>query len=130
MYLSRRMPVHSTLYRDGFHPKLAHDHFTGPWQVLTWSVGLLSFTVKVNGRQISPETATATDSTPFYPRSPEILHPFGEEFGQFVWSPDLRLVEDSVVAVPLYTIGEPTGGSRHRRNIIGVGVGVSRRVSG
>ena len=25
----------STLHRDGIHPKMAHDHFTGPWVVST-----------------------------------------------------------------------------------------------
>lgn len=94
----------STLYRDGVHPKLAHDHFTGPWQVVNVVREGLSFTVRLHGRQIPQRTVAATDFKPFHSRPSDIHHPFEDEFGQFVWSPDLGLVEDSVVAAPLYTL--------------------------
>ena len=54
----------STLHRDGAHPKLAHDHFTGPWKV----VNVLSFMVRLQGRHVRQRTVAAPDIKPFYSR--------------------------------------------------------------
>lgn len=64
----------------------------------------LGITVKLNGCLSRQRTVATTDFKPFHSRSPEIRHPFEDEFGQFVWSPDLGLATDSVVAAPLYTL--------------------------
>ena len=49
----------STLHRDGVHPKLAHDHFTGPWNVVNVVRAGLSFTIRLHGRQIRQRTVAA-----------------------------------------------------------------------
>ena len=94
----------STLYRDGVHPKLAHDHFTGPWKVVNVVRAGLSFTVRLHGRHVRQRTVVASDMKQFYSRPVELRHPFEDEFAHFVWGPDLGLVADSVVAAPLYTL--------------------------
>ena len=107
----------STLHRDGIHPKLAHDHFTGPWVVINVVREGLSFTVRLNGRHLRQRTVVASDIKPFYSRPLDLRLPFEDEFSHFVWGPDLGLVEDSVIATPLYALtsrrvaqgaGEPT----------------------
>ena len=94
----------STLHRDGVHPKLSHDHFTGPWTVVNVVRAGLSFTVRLNGRHIRQRTVVASDIKPFYSRPLHLRHPFEDEFSHFVWAPDLGLAEDSTVASPLYTL--------------------------
>ena len=94
----------STLRRDGVHPKLAHDHFTGPWKVVIVVTAGLSFMVRLHGRHVRQRTMAASDIKPFYSRPLELRLPFEVEFSHFVWGPDLGLVEDSVVASPLYTL--------------------------
>ena len=94
----------STLRRDGVHPKLAHDHFTGPWKVINVVTTGLSFTVRLHGRHVRQRTVAASDIKPFYSRPLDLRLPFEDEFSHFVWGPDLGLVEDSVVAAPLYTL--------------------------
>ncbi|CAB1113987.1 unnamed protein product [Ectocarpus sp. CCAP 1310/34] len=94
----------STLHRDGVHPKLAHDHFTGPWVVVNVVRMGLSFTVRLHGRQVRQRTVVASDMKQFYSRPLDLRLPFEDEFSHFVWGPDLGLVEDSVVAAPLYTL--------------------------
>ena len=64
----------------------------------------LSFTVKLNGRQVRQRTVVASDIKPFYSRPFHVRLPFEDEFSHSVWGPDLGLVSDSVVAAPLYTI--------------------------
>jgi len=64
----------------------------------------LSFTVRLNGRQVRQRTVAASDMKPFYSRPLDLRLPFEDEFAHFVWGPDLGLVEDSVVAAPLYTL--------------------------
>ncbi|CAB1106551.1 unnamed protein product [Ectocarpus sp. CCAP 1310/34] len=94
----------STLHRDGTHPKLAHDHFTGPWVVITVVCAGLSFTVRLNERHVRQRTVAASDMKPFYSRPLDVRLAFEDEFAHYVWEPDLGLVEDSVVAAPLYTL--------------------------
>eukprot|EP00752_Nemacystus_decipiens_P018499 g16585.t1 len=103
----------STLHRDGVHPKLAHDHFTGPWVVVNVVRAGLSFTVRLNGRQVRHRTVAASDMKLFHSRPKDLQLPFEDEFSHFVWGPDLGLVEDSVVAAPLYTLidRKPTQGA-------------------
>lgn len=94
----------STLYRDGVHPKLAHDHFTGPWVVVNVVRVGLSFTVRLHGRHVRQRTVAASDIKRFYSRPLDLRLPFEDEFSHFVWGPDLGLVAESVVAAPLYTL--------------------------
>lgn len=94
----------STLHRDGLHPKLAHDHFTGPWEVINVVREGLSFTVRLHGRQIRQRSVAASDIKPFHVRPPHLRHTFEDEFAHTIWSVDLGLADTSVVAVPLYTL--------------------------
>ena len=63
----------------------------------------LRFTVRLHGRQVRQRTVPATEMKPFHSRSKEIRHDFEDEFAQLVWPSDVGLVQDSVVASPLYT---------------------------
>ena len=97
----------TTLYRDGVHPKVAPDQFTGPWSVVRVVRVVregLSFTVRLHGRQERQRAVSATEMRPFHSRPKMIRHEFEDEFAQLVWPPDLGLVQDSVVAFPVYTI--------------------------
>ena len=38
----------ASLHRDSHHPKLAHDHYTGPWKIVDVIRDRLSFTVQFN----------------------------------------------------------------------------------
>lgn len=98
----------NTLHQDSLHPKLAHDHFTGPWKVVNVVRDHLSFTVQLNGRRIRQRKVAATDMKPFHQRPTELRHPFEDEFAHLVWSADLGLADDSVAAVPLYTLTNRT----------------------
>ena len=64
----------------------------------------LSFSVRLHGRQVRQRTVSATEMKPFHARPKGIRHEFEDEFAQFVWPPDLGLVQDSVVAFPLYAL--------------------------
>ena len=94
----------NTLHRDSHHPKLAHDHYTGPWKVINVIHERLSFTVQLNGRRVRQRKVAATDLKPYHPRPSELRLPFEDEFAHLVWSADLGLADASVVAVPLYTL--------------------------
>lgn len=94
----------NTLHNDGIHPKLARDHFTGPWEVMQIVRPGLSFSVRLNGRRVRQRTVAASDIKPFHPRPPGLQHAFEDEFAHFVWSADLGLKDHSTAAVPLYTL--------------------------
>ena len=111
--------VHETpvsLYRDSLHPKLAHDHFTGPWKVINVLLDRLCFTVQLNGRRVRQRRVVAADIKPFHQRPDHLRLAFEDEFSHLVWSADLGLADASVAAVPLYTlidrrVGKGTGGA-------------------
>lgn len=42
----------ATLHRDSHHPKLTHDHYTGPWKVVNVVLDHLFFNVHLNGRRV------------------------------------------------------------------------------
>ena len=96
----------AALHRDSHHPKLAHDHYTGPWTVINIIHERLSFTVQLNGRRVRQRKVAAPDLKPYHPRPDHLRLPFEDEFAHLVWSADLGLTEASVVAVPLYTLTE------------------------
>eukprot|EP00752_Nemacystus_decipiens_P015644 g13961.t1 len=102
MVLVRETPV--SLYRDSLHPKLAHEHFTGPWKVVNVLLSRLCFTVQLNGRRIRQRRVAAGDVKPFHRRPDHLQHDFEDEYSHLVWSSDLGLQSTSVVAVPLYTL--------------------------
>ena len=98
--------VHETpvsLYRDSLHPKLAHDHFTGPWKVINVLLDRLCFTVQLNGRRVRQRRVVAADIKPFHQRPNHLRLAFEDEFSHLVWSADLGLADASIAAVPLYT---------------------------
>eukprot|EP00903_Cladosiphon_okamuranus_P016079 g14843.t1 len=100
--LVREAPVF--LYRDSLHPKLAHDHFTGPWKVVNVLQERLCFTVQLNGRHIRQRRVVAADIKPFHQRPAHLRHDFEDEFSHLVWSSVLDLADLSVPTVPLYTL--------------------------
>eukprot|EP00752_Nemacystus_decipiens_P018520 g16605.t1 len=102
LVLVRETPV--SLYRDSLHPKLAHEHFTGPWKVVNVLLARLCFTVQLNGRRIRQRRVAAGDVKPFHRRPDHLQHDFEDEYSHLVWSSDLGLQSTSVVAVPLYTL--------------------------
>eukprot|EP00903_Cladosiphon_okamuranus_P005335 g5333.t1 len=100
--LVRETPV--SLYRDSLHPKLAHDHFTGPWKVVNVLQERLCFTVQLNGRHIRQRRVVAADIKPFHQPPAHLRHDFEDEFSHLVWSSALDLADLSVASVPLYTL--------------------------
>lgn len=74
----------STLHGDGLHPKLAHDHFTWPWEVVNAIRQGLSFTIRPNGRQLRQRSLTASDIKPFHFRPAELQHTFEDEYAHLV----------------------------------------------
>lgn len=42
----------SKLVKDGLHPKLAHDHFQGPWKVGNTVREGLVYTVRLDRRRV------------------------------------------------------------------------------
>lgn len=46
----------------------------------------------------------ASDIKPYYSRPQDFRLPFGDEFSNYLWGPDLGLAEDSVSAAPLYAL--------------------------
>lgn len=70
----------STLSREGIHPKLAHEHWTGPWVVTKVLQPDLSFTVRMNGRKIRQRTISEANVKPFYLRPIHLRHDFEDEF--------------------------------------------------
>jgi len=102
LVLVRETPV--SLYRDSLHPKLAHEHFTGPWKVINVLLARLCFTVQLNGRRIRQRRVAAADVKPFHHRPDHLKLDFEDEYSHLVWSSDLGLQSTSVVAVPLYTL--------------------------
>jgi len=113
----------STLHRDGVHPKLAHEHFTGPWEVVNVTQRGLIFTVRLNGRQVRQRNIAPSDIKPYHRRPLELRHAFSEEFASTAWSADLGLAAASVAAVPLFTLID-------RRVAQGVGRRLPRNVGG
>ena len=73
----------STLYHNGIHPKLAHDHFTGPWKVVNVVTAGLSFMVRLQGRHERQRTVAASDIKPFYSRPLDLQLPFEDDFFTF-----------------------------------------------
>jgi len=102
LVLVRETPV--SIYRDSLHPKLAHEHFTGPWNVVNVVLARLCFTVQLNGRRIRQRRVVAADVKPFHQRPAQLQLPFEDEFSHLIWSADLGLADTSVAAVPLYTL--------------------------
>ena len=87
---------------------------TGPWRVVNVVTSGLNFMVRLHGRQVRQRTVAASYIKPSYSRPLDLRLSFEDEFSHFVWGPDLGLVEDSVVAAPLYTLID-------RRTLPGVG---------
>jgi len=114
LVLVRETPV--SLHRDSYHPKLAHEHFTGPWKVINVLLDRLCFTVQLNGRRIRQRRVVAADVKPFHRRPEHLELPFEDEFAHLLWSADFGLADNSVTAVPLYTltdrrVGKGKGGT-------------------
>ncbi|CAB1114741.1 unnamed protein product [Ectocarpus sp. CCAP 1310/34] len=100
--LVRETPV--SLYRDSLHPKLAHEHFTGPWKVVNVLPERLCFTVQMNGRRVRQRRVVAADVKPFHQRPAHLQLEYEDEFSHLIWSADLGLAGTSVAAVPPYTL--------------------------
>ena len=94
----------NTLHRDVYHPKLGHDHYAGPWEVINVIHDRVSFTVQLNGRRIRQRKVAASDLKPYHARPQHLRLPFEDEYAHLVWSADLGLVDTAVVGVPLYTL--------------------------
>ena len=54
----------STLPREGIHSKFAHEHWTGPWQLVRIIHPGLSYAVHLNGRSIWKRIMSAADIKP------------------------------------------------------------------
>lgn len=102
LVLVRETPV--SLHRDNLHPKLATEHYTGPWKVINVLLDRLCFTVQLNGRRIRLRRVVAADVKLFHARPAHLQLSFEDEFSHFIWSAALGLADISVAAVPLYTL--------------------------
>lgn len=94
----------NTHHRDSLHPKLAHDHYAGPWRVINVIRDRLSFTVQTQRTTVRQRRVAAADIKQYHPRPPHLRLPFEDEYAHLVWSADLGLADASVIAVPLYTL--------------------------
>ena len=75
----------STLSREGVHSKLAHEHWTGPWQIVRVDPGL-SYAVHLNGRSIRKRMVSAADIKPFHEYPVELRHAFEDEFAYLAFA--------------------------------------------
>ena len=64
----------STLSREGVLSKLAHEHWTGPWQEVRIIHPGLSYAVHLNSRSIRKRMVSAADIKPFHERPVELRH--------------------------------------------------------
>ena len=94
----------STLSREGVHSKLAHEHWTGSWQVVRNTRPGLSYVVHLNGRSTKKKIVSAAGIKPFHERPVELRHAFEDEFAHLAWGPDIGLAKVSIAAAPLYTL--------------------------
>ena len=69
----------ATLHRDGYHPKLAHNHYTGPWKIVDIIRDRMTFAVQLNGRRIRQRRVAATDVKPYRQRPAELRLPSFED---------------------------------------------------
>lgn len=49
----------SRLVKDDLHPNMAHNHFTGPWEVVNNVRGLMHI-FRLGGRRVRQRTVAAT----------------------------------------------------------------------
>ena len=75
----------ATLSKEGVHPKLVHEKWTGPWKVASIVTPGLCYRVVLNGRQIREHRASAAHMKPFYVRSANLRHNFEDEYAHFAW---------------------------------------------
>ena len=94
----------SALHNDCVHTKLTHDRWTGPWTVTAVITPGLCYRVTLQGRRERVRRAAASHIKPYHLRPQSLHHDFGDEYAHFTWGPDLRLVADSTLALPLYTL--------------------------
>ena len=94
----------SALHNDCVHTKLTHDRWTGPWTVTAVITPGLCYRVTLQGRRERVRRAAASHIKPYHLRPQSLHHDFGDEYAHFAWGPDLRLVADSTLALPLYTL--------------------------
>ena len=94
----------SKMVQEGRHTKLAHEHWTGPWQVTVIEQPGISYQVTMSGRRIRRRTVSAAYIKAFYLRPEHLRHAFENEFAHLAWGADLELEDTSTVAVPLYTL--------------------------
>lgn len=86
----------SSLAKEGTNVKLAHDHWTGPWQV-TWVVQPgLRIDISLNGRRsrgcrIPKRTVSAANIKKLQARPERLRHDLEDKISLFVWREDLRL---------------------------------------
>eukprot|EP00752_Nemacystus_decipiens_P008157 g7296.t1 len=92
LVLVRETPV--SLYRDSLHPKLAHEHFTGPWKVVNVLLSRLCFTVQLNGRRIRQRRVAAGDVKPFHRRPDHLQHDFEDEYSHLDGAQSDWITED------------------------------------
>ena len=89
--------------REGIHHKLAHEHWTGPWEVTEVVLPGLSY-ITMNGRGIRRRRASAANIKMFHLRPDDLRHDFENEFAHLAWGIDFGLAEPSIVASPMYTV--------------------------
>ena len=94
----------SSLARQGVHPKLSHDHWTAPWEVVGIPRPGSSLVVNLTGRSIRRRTVSVANVKPFYLRPVDLRHEFEHEFAHAAWGPDLGLADASTAASPVYTL--------------------------
>ena len=94
----------SKMAREGTHAKLAHEHWTGPWQMTAIEQPGISYQATMSGRRIRRRTVSAANIKTFHLRPERLRHAFEDEFAHLAWGADLGLADTSTVAVPLYTL--------------------------
>ena len=94
----------SVMARKGIHHKLAHEHWTRPWEVTEVVLPGLSYIVTMNGRGIRRRRASAANIKMFHLRPDDLRHDFEKELAHLAWGVDFGLVELSIAASPMYTL--------------------------
>lgn len=115
-----------TLHREGVHPRVAHDHVTGLWQVVNVVREGLNVTLRLIGRQVRQRTVSTPSKKPLRSRPPELRHGFEEEYAHLVRSADLGLFEIFCRRGPPLYLDESSGVTRCGRDVRRLGVEIPR----
>ena len=91
----------SVMAREGIHHKLAHEHWTGPWEATEVVLPGLSYIVTMNGRGIHRRQPSASNIMMFHMRLDDLRHDFENDFAHLAWVVDFGLAEPSIVASPM-----------------------------